>query len=212
MLLETKELRVARTLSGVTLSFPPGEQALVAGPAGCGKTTLLKSLAGLVFVDAGAVLWDGEDVRAMAPRRRRELQAQFGMVFQSDALFDSMTVLENVQLPLVKRRVPPREAALKARAVLVSVGLAGAEGAMPEVLSGGMKKRVGIARAIVAEPAVLLADDPFAGLDPATALEVGRVLARAAQGRTLLLAAPEPSAWLVTRRRVELPGVEARAA
>jgi phospholipid/cholesterol/gamma-HCH transport system ATP-binding protein len=208
MRLATQSLWVRRggppVLAGISLAFEPGEQALVHGPAGGGKTTLLKALAGLVLADDGAVLWDGQDTRALTVAARRAAQAHLGMVFQSDALFDSATVIENVSLPLLKRGVPPDEARRRAREVLDQVGLAAAERLLPEVLSGGMKKRVGIARAVVARPDVLLADDPFAGLDPATAMEVAGALRQAAEGRTLILAAPEPPAWLPFPRAIFL--------
>jgi phospholipid/cholesterol/gamma-HCH transport system ATP-binding protein len=198
-------------LAGVSLAFRPGERALVYGPPGGGKTTLFKALAGLVRVHEGRVLWDEADPAAMSPAERRAGQARFGMIFQSDALFDSASVLENVSLPLLKRQVPPDEARARARAALESVGLAGAEPKRPEELSGGMKKRVGIARAVVARPEVLLADDPFAGLDPPTAREVARALRAAAEGRTLVVAAPEPTSWLALPRRIRLEGGRVQA-
>jgi phospholipid/cholesterol/gamma-HCH transport system ATP-binding protein len=115
------------------------------------------------------------------------------MVFQSDALFDSMSVLENVLLPLVKRQVPRAEAEGRAREVLSRVGLEAAASKRPESLSGGMKKRVGVARAIVSRPSVLLADDPFAGLDPATERSIGELLLEVSSGCTLIAALPDPS-------------------
>jgi phospholipid/cholesterol/gamma-HCH transport system ATP-binding protein len=191
-------------LTGVSLIFDPGERALIYGPPGGGKTTLFKALAGLVPADEGRVLWDEADPAAMGPAERRAGQARFGMIFQSDALFDSSSVLENVSLPLLKRKVPAEEARARAIAALERVGLGAAEAKRPEELSGGMKKRVGIARAVVARPEVLLADDPFAGLDPPTAREVARALEEAAEGRTLVVAAPEPPSWLRLPRRLRL--------
>jgi phospholipid/cholesterol/gamma-HCH transport system ATP-binding protein len=170
----------------------PGERVLVLGWTGSGKTSLLKALAGLARPTLGRVLWNGEDVWGLSAKERRTRQAAFGMVFQADALFDSMNVLENVELPLLRRGTPPDEAKSRAREVLVQVGLAHAEATYPERLSGGMRKRAGLARALAARPQVLLADDPLSGLDPATGAEVTERISEAAEGRTLVWAAPEP--------------------
>ncbi|XXF74914.1 ATP-binding cassette domain-containing protein [Myxococcaceae bacterium GXIMD 01537] len=178
-------------LQEVDCALPGGSRALVLGRSGAGKTTLLKALAGLVRPSSGAVRWDGQEVARLRPAERRERQAAFGMVFQTDALFDSLTVRENVLLPLRRRRVPEEEAQARALEVLRAVGLQDAAETLPERLSGGMKKRAGIARALAARPSVLLADDPFAGLDPGTARQVARVLLEVAGTGTLIVAAPE---------------------
>jgi phospholipid/cholesterol/gamma-HCH transport system ATP-binding protein len=194
-----------RSLAGVSTAFAPGTRALVLGRAGAGKTLLLKALAGLVLPTRGEVRWDGEDVAQLGPARRRERQAAFGMVFQTDALFDSMSVLDNVLLPLRRRRVPEAQALQRGEQVLAAVGLSHAAQTLPELLSGGMRKRAGLARALAASPSVLLADDPFAGLDPGTARQVASVLLEVAGDGTLLVAAPEPPPelpfprWLVLR-------------
>lgn len=168
-------------LDDVTLTLPAGTHLIVWGSAGCGKTTLLKALAGLIALDDGVLEWS-----------ENAHQGALGMVFQSDALFDSMTVAENVQLPLIKRGVPKPEAIERAQHTLARVGLGAAANRLPESLSGGMKKRCGLARAIVAKPLVLLADDPFAGLDPHTEQGVAELLLEVAQGRTLVVALPDP--------------------
>lgn len=192
-------------LREVSCAFAPGSRVLVLGRSGAGKTTLFKALAGLAAPAGGHVLWNGEDVARMTPAERRARQAAFGMVFQTDALFDSMTVRHNVLLPLERRRVPREEAEARADEVLRAVGLADAADALPERLSGGMRKRAGIARALAARPSVLLADDPLAGLDPHTARQVARVLLEVAGSGTLLVAAPEAppefplSRWLYLR-------------
>src|SRR4051812_13359977 len=181
----TVRLQGRPALDGVSLDLPPGAQALVLGPSGAGKTVLLKSLAGLVPQARPSVLWDGGPV---GPGR----QAAFGMVFQGDALFDSATVQQNVEYPLLRRGAAPAEAAARALEALAEVGLQDAAGRLPEALSGGMRKRAGLARALVARPEVLLLDDPLAGLDPLTAFGVAELVRRAAGGRTLVVAAPEP--------------------
>ncbi len=179
-------------LEAISLQLPPGTQAVLWGPAGGGKTMLLKVLAGLVLPTTGAVHWGNEDAASLGAERRREAQAAFGFVFQTDALFDSMTVLDNVRLPLRKREVPEAEATRRAEEALEQVGLSAAAGKHPEELSGGMKKRAGIARAIVARPQVLLADDPFAGLDPVTEGQIAKLLLKVSEGRTLIAALPDP--------------------
>ena len=178
-------------LRDVECTLPPGSRVGVLGRSGAGKTTLLKVLAGLIAPAEGRVLWNGEDVAGMAPALKRSRQAAFGMVFQTDALFDSMTVRRNVMLPLERRRVPHGEAQARVDEVLRAVGLADAADALPERLSGGMRKRVGLARALAARPSVLLADDPFAGLDPGTARQVARVLEEVTGANTLIIAAPD---------------------
>jgi phospholipid/cholesterol/gamma-HCH transport system ATP-binding protein len=192
-------------LRDVSCAFAPGSRVLVLGRSGSGKTALFKALAGLVAPAEGQVFWGDEDVARMTPAEKRARQAAFGMVFQTDALFDSMTVRQNVLLPLERRRVPREEAEARANEVLRAVGLADAADVLPERLSGGMRKRAGIARALAARPSVLLADDPFAGLDPGTAQQVARVLLEVAGSGTLLVAAPEAppelplSRWLYLR-------------
>ncbi|MBZ4410731.1 ATP-binding cassette domain-containing protein [Myxococcus faecalis] len=197
----------ARTvLAEVACALPPGTQAVVLGRSGAGKTTLLKAFAGLSPAFSGSVLWDGQDVAGLSAAERRARQASFGMVFQTDALFDSLTVRQNVLFPLTRRRVPHDEAQARADEVLRAVGLTDAADTLPERLSGGMKKRAGLARALAARPSVLLADDPFAGLDPGTARQVARVLLEVSRGGTLLVAAPEAPVDLPLPRWLYLRG------
>lgn len=197
----------ARTvLEDVSCVLAPGTRALVLGRSGSGKTTLLKALAGLIPPTQGRVLWDGHDVARLSAAERRAHQAAFGFVFQTDALFDSLTVRGNVLHPLIRRHVPEAEAGTRADTVLRAVGLADAADTLPERLSGGMKKRAGIARALAARPSVLLADDPFAGLDPGTARQVARVLLEVSGQGTLLVAAPEAPIDLPLPRWLYLRG------
>ncbi|MBN8232508.1 ATP-binding cassette domain-containing protein [Corallococcus macrosporus] len=197
----------ARTvLEPTDCHIPPGTQALVLGRSGSGKTTLLKAFAGLLLPSSGRVTWDGQDVARLSAPERRAQQASFGFVFQTDALFDSLTVRQNVMQPLIRRRVPETEARDRTDAVLASVGLTDAADTLPERLSGGMKKRAGLARAIAARPAVILADDPFAGLDPGTTRQVARVLLEVAGKGTLLVAAPEAPVDLALPRWLYLRG------
>lgn len=190
----------------ISIELPAGSQALLWGPAGGGKTTLLKVLAGLVLPSSGDVRWGAEHVTSLSSDARREAQAAFGFVFQTDALFDSMSVVDNVRLPLRKRGVSEAEATMRAHEVLEQVGLLAAARKRPEDLSGGMKKRAGIARAIVARPQVLLADDPFAGLDPVTEGQIARLLLQVSEGRTLIAALPDPLESLPLPRQLRIVG------
>lgn len=188
----TVQFGAVTALDQITLALPAGSQVLLWGPAGGGKTVLLKVLAGLVLPTSGDVQWGATHLADLSPDARRDAQAAFGFVFQTDALFDSMTVLDNVRLPLRKRGVGEAEATARATEALDQVGLSAALKKRPEELSGGMKKRAGIARAIVARPQVLLADDPFAGLDPVTEGQIARLLLQVSEGRTLIAAVPDP--------------------
>jgi phospholipid/cholesterol/gamma-HCH transport system ATP-binding protein len=183
-------------LNDVTIDFPVGSRTVLWGPAGGGKTSLLKCLTGLQPPSSGDVEWDELTVAKRTAQERRDAQVAFGMVFQSDALFDSLTVIDNVLLPLRKRRVPEAEARERALAALERVGLTKAIEKHPENLSGGMKKRAGVARAIVARPQVLIADDPFAGLDPVTEKSIADLLIEVSEGKTLIVALPDPVASL----------------
>ncbi len=188
----TVQFASGRALSDVSRDFPMGTQLGIYGRAGCGKTTLLKLLAGLQAPTAGAVLWNGGQVAALPRAQKQAAQAAFGMVFQTDALFDSQTVFQNLHLPLKSRAVNELEADRRSLEALERVGLADARSKSPAQLSGGMRKRAGIARAIVASPEVLLADDPFAGLDPDTEREIAQVLLQVSRGKTLIVAVPDP--------------------
>ncbi len=208
MRLSTHQLSVkfggVHALEELTLEFPVGSRTVLWGPAGGGKTSLLKCLTGLVAPTSGEVRWEDVSVSRRTGQEKRDAQVAFGMVFQSDALFDSMTVLENVLLPLRKRRVPEAEAQERAAEALTRVGLTTAAQKYPENLSGGMKKRAGVARAIVARPHVLLADDPFAGLDPVTERSIAELLLEISASRTLIVALPDPVPSLPTDRTIRL--------
>jgi phospholipid/cholesterol/gamma-HCH transport system ATP-binding protein len=176
------------------LSGAFGDRSLVvAGQAQSGKNTLLKALCGLLPPTTGTVIVDGRPLTRATPAERAEIRGGFGMVFQGDALFDSMNALENVALPRLRRGEMRAQAHAQARRVLAEVGLAGHERVLPERLSGGMRKRLGLARALVARPRYLLADDPVAGLDPGTTTRVLELLFRLWRGRGgLIVATADP--------------------
>ncbi len=156
-----------QVLKGVNLKIYDGESLVILGPSGCGKSVLLKHIIGLMKPDGGQVLIDGEDITRFEQKRLDALRMRMGMLFQSAALFDSLNVEENVAFGL------RRHTSLTSRAIhhivsekLEMVGLPGTNYLMPSELSGGMRKRVGLARAIAMEPEIILYDEPTTGLDP----------------------------------------------
>jgi phospholipid/cholesterol/gamma-HCH transport system ATP-binding protein len=153
-------------LDGVSFSVADGESLVIVGPSGTGKSVLLKHLIGLIQPDSGKVFVDGVDFWALTHPERTELRRQFGMSFQEGALFDSMTVFDNVAFPLRRSGRPPAEIRDRVRECLAIVRLKNVEGKRPSELSGGMRRRVGFARAISHEPEILLFDEPNTGLDP----------------------------------------------
>ncbi len=163
----TKKFGNKQVLSGINLKIYDGESLVILGPSGCGKSVLLKHIIGLLKPDEGQVLIDGEDLTRFDQKRLDSLRMRMGMLFQSAALFDSLTVEENIAFGLRKHTN------LSTLAIhhLVSeklemVGLPGSNHLMPSELSGGMRKRVGLARAIAMEPEIILYDEPTTGLDP----------------------------------------------
>ena len=163
----------APLLEGVDLRVSPGQRLGLIGPAAAGKTVLLKLIAGLERPDRGAVRVGDCDIAALPESQIMKVRQRIGMAFQSYALFDFMTVGENVAFPLARTGQLSRdEIAARASERLRQVGLAGSEDKMPSELSGGMKKRVGIARATVTEPEILIYDEPSAGLDPVTSAKI----------------------------------------
>jgi putative spermidine/putrescine transport system ATP-binding protein len=156
----TKRFGELIAVDDVSLDIAEGELVSLLGPSGCGKTTTLRAIAGFVEPDAGAILFDGVDVTALAPERR-----DIGMVFQNYALFPHMTVRENLRFGLEMRRVDKAEMADRIGKVLEIVQLTGLEDRYPRQLSGGQQQRVALARGLVIEPRVLLLDEPLANLD-----------------------------------------------
>lgn len=154
-------------LRGVSLRINKGESVVVIGGSGSGKSVLIKHIIGLLRPDKGTVVVDGVDPSRLNENELNEFRKKFGMLFQSSALFDSMSVWENVGFGL-KQHTKLHDAEIKeiAREKLKLVGLVGVEDLMPAELSGGMRKRVGLARAIAMEPEILLYDEPTTGLDP----------------------------------------------
>ncbi|MCD6406163.1 MAG: ABC transporter ATP-binding protein [Planctomycetes bacterium] len=166
-------------LKGISLAVGRGETLVIIGASGCGKSVLLKHIIGLLRPDSGSVVFDRQEISTMPKMQLAQVRRRFGMVFQGAALFDSFSVKENVAFGL-RRHTDYSEEKMSAVVAekLRLVGLVGLEQKMPGELSGGMKKRVGIARAIALEPEVLLYDEPTTGLDPIMADVINELILR----------------------------------
>jgi phospholipid/cholesterol/gamma-HCH transport system ATP-binding protein len=172
-----KQFDGKEVLRGLTLVVRKGELLMILGGSGMGKTVILKHIVGLLKPDSGRIYVDGEDITDMEENQLIPIRRRIGFLFQGDALFDSMTVFENVAFPLREHtRLSQKEIAEKVREKLKLVGLEGVDRMMPDKLSGGMKKRVALARAIVLEPQTLLYDEPTTGLDPITTRWVTKLI------------------------------------
>jgi phospholipid/cholesterol/gamma-HCH transport system ATP-binding protein len=154
-------------LKGVSLDCPAGQITTIVGPSGCGKTVLLKHLNLLLRPDSGSIVIDGVEVTRLGTRGIDAIREKFGMLFQAGALFDSMSVFDNVAFPLVeKTNLSQSQIRDRVLEVLGQVGLAGMEHKFPSEMSGGMQKRAALARALVRRPKILMLDEPTTGLDP----------------------------------------------
>lgn len=177
----TKSFGTNEVLKGIDLEFPTGTTTVILGGSGSGKSVLMKHLIGLLRPDEGRVVVDGEDISSLDAKGLTHLRSKFGMVFQWAALFDSMTVLENVAFPLREHRKDLSEDEVRARVAekLALFDLRGVEEKFPADLSGGMRKRVGLARAIIMDPKIVLYDEPTTGLDPITTDYVDEMIKQA---------------------------------
>ncbi len=163
----TKAFDRIRVLDELDLDIYRGETCVVIGRSGCGKSVLLKHITGLIFPDGGQILFQKEDITRFTRKKLFQMRMRFGMLFQSSALFDSMSVGENVALPLRKHtEMEEEEIRIMVCEKLKLVGLTDVYDKYPAEMSGGMKKRIGLARAVVMNPSVVLYDEPTTGLDP----------------------------------------------
>ena len=166
-----KSFEEKEVLADINASFENGKTNLIIGQSGSGKTVLMKCIVGLLTPDRGELLYDNRNFLAMGKNEKKALRREMGMIFQSAALFDSMTVLDNVMFPLnMFSSDTLRDRQRRARFCLERVNLTGAEDKYPGEISGGMQKRAAIARAIVLNPQYLFCDEPNSGLDPKTSL------------------------------------------
>lgn len=164
-------------LKDINFKFEDGKTNLIIGQSGSGKTVLMKNLVGLLDPTSGEVLYDGRDFVKMTKQEKVAMRREMGMIFQSAALFDSLSVLENVMFPLdMFSNMNYREKLKRAQECIDRVNLMGAEQKYPGEISGGMQKRVAIARAIVLNPKYLFCDEPNSGLDPKTSLVIDELL------------------------------------
>ncbi len=179
-----KSFGTQQVLKGITLDFERGKTNIVIGGSGQGKSVLMKHLMGLLQPDSGHIYVDGEDIVGLGDVAIGRIQRKFGMVFQYAALFDSLNVVENIAFPLTERyRLPRSEILDRVRDLLkrLDLTLPGIEQKFPAELSGGMRKRVGLARALIDRPEILLYDEPTTGLDPIATKNVDEMIRRTAE-------------------------------
>ena len=174
-----KNIGAQEILRGVDLEVPHGQTLAIIGRSGGGKSVLLKHLIGLMRPDAGEIWIEGENITGMSERRLASIRQKVGILFQGAALFDSMTVAENISFPLREAgERDPNVLRTRVSEILEVMELSGEEEKMPVNLSGGMKKRVGLARSIIRQPSCILYDEPTSGLDPVVSDSINRLIRR----------------------------------
>jgi len=181
-IIEIRDLRKSfddfDVLKGVDVDLYKGENLVVLGRSGTGKSVLIKIIAGLLKADEGSVMVLGKDVTKVSPKELEKLRLKIGFSFQNSALYDSMTVRENLEFPLKRhqKNISQKEADKNVEMILDAVGLLQAINQMPSELSGGQRKRIGIARTLILKPEIMLYDEPTAGLDPITCIEINNLI------------------------------------
>lgn len=172
-----KKFGTQEVLKELDLDIPKGMITVIIGRSGGGKSVLLKHIIGLIKPDSGEIYVDGIDIAKEPEDKLNEIRKRFGMLFQEGALFDSMTIEENVAFPLVEHtKLSHKEIEERTKEVLAMVGLTGAEKKYPSEISGGMRKRAGLARAIISKPDIILFDEPTSGLDPIMSAHIDNLI------------------------------------
>ncbi|MDD5593209.1 MAG: ABC transporter ATP-binding protein [Candidatus Margulisbacteria bacterium] len=175
----TKYFGEKKVIQGISYDIPDGDSLAIIGPSGCGKSTLLRLILRIEEPTAGSIFINGNDISRLNEDQLIKLRENIGMVFQSGALFDSLTVFENVAFALREQmKLTEREIGRIVREKLRLVELEGTDNLMPEELSGGMQKRVGIARALASNPSIILYDEPTTGLDPITSVNIENLMVK----------------------------------
>jgi phospholipid/cholesterol/gamma-HCH transport system ATP-binding protein len=181
-----KSFGAQKVLDGIDLKVAQGETLAILGRSGTGKSVLLKLIIGLQQADAGSIRIHGQEIAGMASKQMNEIRRKIGFVFQSAALYDSMTVAENVAFPLKRQaQLSAGDCTEQVQQLLASVGMEQQLAKMPDQISGGMKKRVGLARALALSPDILLFDEPTTGLDPITSAEIGELILKLQRERNV---------------------------
>ena len=174
-----KSFGTQNVLDGISFKIESGESAVIIGRSGCGKSVLLKHLIGLIQPDAGEIIIDDEKITSLSERELLSVRRKFGMLFQSAALFDSLNVEENISFLLRReKQFSDKEIKERVEEVLEMVELPGIQDKKPSELSGGMRKRVGLARAIIYKPEIVLYDEPTTGLDPVVSDSIDQLIIR----------------------------------
>ncbi|MDB4926883.1 ABC transporter ATP-binding protein [Mucilaginibacter sp.] len=173
-----KSFEENEVLRGIDLELYQGENLVVLGRSGTGKSVLIKVISGLLKADNGQIKVLGQDINAITDKQLQELRIRIGFSFQNSALYDSMTVRKNLEFPLVRNRrnLTQKEVDKAVETVLEAVGLSKTINQMPSELSGGQRKRIGIARTLILNPEIMLYDEPTAGLDPITCIEINELI------------------------------------
>lgn len=173
-----KSFGALSVLNGIDIDLKKGENVAVLGRSGSGKSVLIKIISGLLKPDSGLVKVLGQEVDKISPKELQALRLKIGFSFQNSALYDSMSVKENLEFPLIrnKRNLSPKDVKIAVEGVLDAVGLSQTIHQMPSELSGGQRKRIGIARTLILKPEIMLYDEPTSGLDPITCMDINNLI------------------------------------